>query len=167
MCFTICWHPSVTFSWLHGRLRSTKTYPTVYAKTNHFENSYFVWTLSNCSIFFCYIVYIHCCHVVCLCLIQPHGCYNLVNVMLCSVLVTIVRFVFHRAACVPHALTDLGKRFSPRLHLPCYWARRQHQWKHHAESVVGRRNRKESVPSWSSQCFRLLAHSTVVIWTSG
>ena len=68
-----------------GRLRSTKKYPTVRARTSRYKNSFIPYELFNFQWHFhvCLFVYSHCVNV-CLVLIQPLGCQNPINVMLLS-----------------------------------------------------------------------------------
>jgi len=78
---------------LTGRLRSSRTYPTVYARTSHFKNSFilhglnkFKWlhsitNLHNCFLFV-YVWLCECMYYVCV--IQPTDCQSLIN--LCYVM---------------------------------------------------------------------------------
>jgi len=70
---------------LTGRLRSSRTYPTVYARTSHFKNSFnlhgvnkFQWLHSITNLHNCFclrmIVWVYV-----LCVIQPTGCRSLIN----------------------------------------------------------------------------------------
>jgi len=66
-----------------GRLRSTKKYPTVRARTSRYKNSFIPYALCNFQWHFhaCMFVYFYCMNV-CFVLIQPLGCQNPMNVML-------------------------------------------------------------------------------------
>ena len=70
-----------------GHLQSTKKCPTVRARTFRYKNSFIPYALFNFQWHFhaCLFVYFHCMNV-CVVLIQPLGCQNPINVMLCYVM---------------------------------------------------------------------------------